>query len=426
MIPTFLGKNMNVEQGYAIEICQKAKSGFKSIRNLSTKKKNDTLLLLADEIVQNKNSIIEANEKDIQMGRSKKLSESMLDRLLLNEKRIYSLSKSVQEIANLPDPVGEVTRGINLSNKIQLVTKRVPIGVIMVIYESRPNVTIDVGALSFKSGNGCILRGGSEAIHSNKALTSIFRSILKKSNISEDALILVEQTDRSLIVPFLKQKDYIDLVVPRGGETLIQFVSENSLIPVIKHDKGICNIFIDESANFQKALDIVINAKTQRPGVCNAVENVFVHENFPHIKDLLQKFKEAKIELLLDKKLLSIFPDAKEATNDDFYTEFLDLRLSAQLVSSIQEAISYIEKYSSGHSEGIITENYTNAELFHSSLDSAAIFINCSTRFHDGGEFGLGAEVGISTGKMHVRGPMGLVHLTTTTTILYGNGQVRQ
>jgi len=416
---------MNESIEYTDSIAKRANGAKREIRTLKTSIKNDVLKLLAEELLKNKESIMKENAKDIEAGKEKNLSPALLDRLLLNEKRIDSLANSVLEIAALPDPIGEVVRGVHLPNGIELVSKRVPLGVVLVIYESRPNVTIDVGALSFKSGNIAILRGGSEAIHSNLALIAIFRNVLKQKNITEDAVIFVDKTDRSHIVTLLKKEKEIDIVVPRGGEGLISFVTENSKIPVVKHDKGVCNIFVDASADFDKAVNILLNAKTQRPGVCNAVENIVIHKDFPKTKELLSALKAKGVDLLLDESLLKIFPEAKLATEDDYALEFLDLRLSGKLVSNLEEAMQFIEKYSSGHSEAILSEDHKSIEKFLSQLDSAALFVNCSTRFHDGGEFGFGAEVGISTGKLHVRGPMGLVHLTTTKTILRGDGQVR-
>lgn len=410
---------------YTDQIAKRAKQATRGIRALKTGVKNDVLKLLADELLKSKQEIINANEKDLAEGKSKNLSPALLDRLLLNEKRIEGLSKAVLEIVALPDPVGEAVRGLQLTNGIDLLSKRVPLGVVLVIYESRPNVTIDVASLAFKSGNVSILRGGSEAIHSNIALSEIFRRCLKQKNINEDGLIFVDRTDRSYVIPLLSKKNEIDIVVPRGGEGLISFITDNSKIPVIKHDKGVCNIFVDASADLDKAIKIITNAKTQRPGVCNAVENIIIHKDFKYSKELLSSLKASGVDLLLDDALLSIFPDAKKVKEEDYAEEFLDLRLSAKSVSSASEAFDFIEKYSSGHSEAILSEDHKNIENFLSSIDSAALFVNCSTRFHDGGEFGFGAEVGISTGKLHVRGPMGLVHLTTTKTILRGDGQVR-
>jgi glutamate-5-semialdehyde dehydrogenase len=410
---------------YTQEICVRAKKASREIKSLNTIRKNSFLKALAKNLLSAEAEICKENEKDLQEAKVKNLSSALTDRLLLNKKRIEGLANSVLEISNLPDPIGEVIRGTTLPNGLDLVTKRVPLGVILVIYESRPNVTIDVGALSFKSGNACILRGGSEAIHTNIYLAELFRKTLKENSIHPDSLVLVEKTDRSILIPLLKKHASIDLVVPRGGEGLINFVTENSSIPVVKHDKGVCNMFIDQSADLQIAINVVLNSKVQRPGVCNALENLVIHKNFEGTEKLLQALMDASVELYLDEPWLSKFPNAKTATEESYSTEFLDLRLSVKTVSSIDEAISFIEKYSSGHTEAILSESVTAIDKFKNSLDSAAIFVNCSTRFHDGGEFGLGSEVGISTGKLHVRGPMGLVHLTTTTTYLHGSGQVR-
>ncbi|EQA45112.1 glutamate-5-semialdehyde dehydrogenase [Leptospira broomii serovar Hurstbridge str. 5399] len=413
------------ELEYVEILCKNAQKASRELRKLNSSKKNAVLEKLAEAIVTRKSEIIAENEKDVTAGKEKGLSTAMLDRLTLDEKRIHNLAKAVLEIKSLPDPVGEVVRGLTLPNGIRLITKRVPLGVVMVIYESRPNVTIDVGALSFKSGNACILRGGSEALHSNNILSNIFRDCLAQAGLSPNAVTLVDKTEREIMIPFLKQTGYIDLVVPRGGEGLINFVSENSIIPVVKHDKGVVNIYIDKSADPEKVLPIVLNSKVQRPGVCNAVENLVIHAEYPHSKELLSELNAKGVQLLLDPPALSLFPNGTPVKPEDYWEEFLDLRLSVKTVNSIEEAISFIENTSSGHTEAIVTEDLSSSNLFLESLDSAALFVNISTRFHDGGEFGLGAEVGISTGKLHVRGPMGLVHLTTTTTYGEGEGQVR-
>lgn len=413
------------QKEYAKHLAERAKKATISVRNLNAKLKNQILLELSQELVASKERIIQENQKDLENGKQKGLSASLMDRLLLNEKRIHALASAVQEIASFPDPVGYVTRGVTLPNGLELVTKQVPLGVIMVIYESRPNVTIDVASLAFKSGNVAILRGGSEAFHSNQILCKIFQGILAKHKISEDAIVFVDQTDRNYMVDFLKLPQYIDLVVPRGGEGLIKFVTENSLIPVVKHDKGVCNLYVDDSANYEMALEVITNSKLQRPGVCNALENLFISKNFSQTTELLLALQERGVKFLVDEACAKILPNAARATEEDYYTEFLDERLSVKIVHDVDEAISEIQKYTSGHTEAILSENQSNIQKFIHSLDSAAIFVNCSTRFHDGGEFGLGAEVGISTGKLHVRGPMGLQHLTTTTTILVGQGQIR-
>ncbi|TGK15197.1 glutamate-5-semialdehyde dehydrogenase [Leptospira fluminis] len=415
----------SVELEYVEELCRKAQIASRELRKLNTFRKNSVLEKLAEALLSRKSTILSENAKDLAAGKEKGLSEAMLDRLALDDKRISNLSKAVLEIRALPDPIGEVIRGLTLPNGIKLSTKRVPLGVVMVIYESRPNVTIDVGALSFKSGNSCILRGGSEAFHSNRILSDIFRDCISAAGISPDAVTFVDQTDREFMVPFLKQTRTIDLVVPRGGEGLIRFVSENSLIPVVKHDKGVVNLYIDKTADPKKAVPIALNSKVQRPGVCNAVENLVLHSGYPRSRELLQSLSEQGVRLLLDPPSLALFPSGEPVKNEDYWEEFLDLRLSVKTVDTIEEAVHFISETSSGHTEAIVTEDLQAANYFTESLDSAALFVNVSTRFHDGGEFGLGAEVGISTGKLHVRGPMGLVHLTTTTTFAEGEGQVR-
>ncbi|MDX1960895.1 MAG: glutamate-5-semialdehyde dehydrogenase [Leptospiraceae bacterium] len=410
---------------YTDTIALRAKKASKQIRTLNTIQKNKFLIRLAAKLKDKQDFILTENSKDIEEGKKKNLSSALLDRLLLNEKRILSLSQAVTEIANLPDPIGVLRRGATLPNGLRLITKQVPLGVVLVIYESRPNVTIDVAALAFKSGNVAILRGGSEAIHSNLALYSIFQETLREENLSEDAIVFVDRTDRANMIPLLKHSKNIDIVVPRGGEALIQFVSENASIPVVKHDKGVCNLFVDESADPTIVDKIVINSKAQRPGVCNALENLIIHKNYSKIEDLLKNLENSSVEILIDEYGKKFLPNVKIASNEDYETEFLDLRLSLKFVDSLDEAIQFIETYSSGHTEAILSNSESNIQKFLSNLDSAALFVNCSTRFHDGGEFGLGAEVGISTGKLHVRGPMGLEHLTTTTTILTGEGQIR-
>ncbi|TGK00187.1 glutamate-5-semialdehyde dehydrogenase [Leptospira langatensis] len=415
----------STESAYVEGLCKEAKSAYRQIRSLSSSQKDQVLERLASSLLSRKEETLKENAKDLEAGKSKGLSSALLDRLTLDEKRIQGLSKAVLEIKSLPDPVGETVRGLTLPNGIRLNTKRVPLGVVMVIYESRPNVTIDVGALSFKSGNACILRGGSEAIHSNTILAQIFQDCLKEAGLPPNAVTFVDRTEREYMVPFLKQTSYIDIVVPRGGEGLIRFVSENSLIPVVKHDKGVVNLYIDKSADPKKVVPIAINSKVQRPGVCNAAENLVIHSEYPYTKELLEELAAKGVQLLLDPRSLAIYPKGQAVTDQDYMEEFLDLRFSVKTVDHIQEAIEFIEVTSSGHTEAIVTEDISAANFFTRSLDSAALFVNISTRFHDGGEFGLGAEVGISTGKLHVRGPMGLIHLTTTTTYAEGEGQVR-
>ncbi|MBM9547233.1 glutamate-5-semialdehyde dehydrogenase [Leptospira sp. 201903074] len=413
---------------YAKELASKAKLASRALKGLTTLQKNAVLLSVEELLLKKESAIIEKNQLDMKNGKEKGLSSAMMDRLLLDSKRIKGMAKSIEEIRNLPDPVGEVVRGTILPNGLELLTKRVPIGVVMTIFESRPNVIIDIASLSFKSGNACILRGGSEAYHSNLILSSLFHEAITEANIpgvTKDAVTFVENTNREAMVPFFQLEELIDVIVPRGGETLIRFVSENSKIPVIKHDKGVTNLYLSNHANPEIVLPILINSKVQRPGVCNALENLFIHKDYPNISGLLTNLETAGIQILGDISIQKLIPSAKLAQENDFYTEFLDTRLSIRLVDSVTEAMENIRKYSSGHTECILSEDVSEIRKFQQELDSAAIFVNCSTRFHDGGEYGLGAEVGISTGKLHVRGPMGLIHLTTTTTYVTGGGQIR-
>ncbi|TGK97629.1 glutamate-5-semialdehyde dehydrogenase [Leptospira levettii] len=413
---------------YAKNIATKTKEASRSLKRLTTNQKNAVLLRFEKLLLENEAEIISKNQIDLKNGKDKGLSPSMMDRLLLDSKRIQGMAKSVLEIRNLPDPVGEVVRGTILPNGLELLTKRVPIGVVMTIFESRPNVIVDIASLSFKSGNACILRGGSEAYHSNLILSSLFHKAIEDSkleSVSKEVVSFVDNTNREAMLPFFQLDDLIDVIVPRGGEALIRFVSENSKIPVIKHDKGVTNLYLSDKADEKIVLPILVNSKIQRPGVCNALENLFIHKNYPNTKVLLHELKQNGVQILGDPSIQSLDPTIPLATEDDYSTEFLDTRLSIKIVGSVEEAMENIQKYSSGHTECILSEDITEIQTFQQRLDSAAIFVNCSTRFHDGGEYGLGAEVGISTGKLHVRGPMGLIHLTTTTTYVTGKGQVR-
>ncbi len=352
----------------------------------------------------------------------------LLDRLKLNDKRIASMIQALREIAALPDPVGEIESGGRLASGVEMIKKRVPLGVVFTIYESRPNVTVDIGALCVKSGNAAVLRGGKEAIHSNLALHGLFQEALRKAGLSEDSVIMVDETDRAFMTALLQQDQYLDLVVPRGGEALIKFISGNSSVPVVKHDKGVCNLFIDASADPEKALEIAANAKLQRPSVCNAVENLLIHSGYAGARDLLQGLKERGAELRGCEKTRAILPDVEAIADADeeYGMEYLDNRLAVKVVDDLDEVADFIFKYGSSHSEAIVAESHEAIDRFSRSLDSAAIFVNCSTRFHDGGQMGMGAEVGISTGRLHVRGPMGLRDLTTMTYLVTGRGEIRR
>jgi glutamate-5-semialdehyde dehydrogenase len=414
---------------YAETIAKNSKEAFQIIRQTSKNQRNQVLTNLIDLMSKKENQeyLIEQNQIDVDNAQKNQLAPALIDRLRLSKKRIEEMIQAVQDIVNLPDPVGEIIKGYTLPNGIELIQKRVPLGSIFTVYESRPNVTIDVGSLCIKSGNSVILRGGKEAFYSNKALYEFFKQALIQANLSEKIIQFVEETDRACMFALLQMDRYIDLVVPRGGEALIQFVSSNTKIPVVKHDKGVCNLYIDESAILDKAITISINAKLQRPSVCNAIENLLIHEKFPYAKELLEALYNAGAQLLGCEKTRKIFPQTKpiEDPDKEYSTEYLDNRLSVKIVSNLDEVVSFIYKYGSGHSEGIVAENYSVIEEFQKRIDSAGIFINCSTRFHDGGQMGMGAEIGISTQRMHVRGPMGLKDLTTTMYILKGNGQIR-
>jgi len=388
---------------------------------------SSTLVLkIGEEILKRKEEIRKENEGDVENAKEKGLSKAMIDRLRLNEKRINQMVDGLKVVANLPDPVGEIVWGTTRPNGLKIRQIRVPLGLILMIYESRPNVTIDAAGLCFKAGNSVILRGGSESFNSNLILVNIMKDVLDKYNIPSSAISFVPTTSRDAIKELLTYDDLIDVVIPRGGENLIKAVKEQSKIPVIFHYKGVCHIFVDKSAQKDMAERITVNAKTQRPGVCNAAETLLIHKDYPSKKELIQALIEKGVEIRGDKRVKEIFPDVKEATEEDWYTEYLDLIISVKIVDSIEEAIAHINKYGSNHSEAIITENYINAEKFLEEVDSATVYVNASTRFTDGGEFGFGAEIGISTQKLHVRGPMALRELTTTKYIVYGNGQIRE
>ncbi len=399
-------------------------------RILSTSKardRNDALKLIADEILASRDYILSENSKDVEIARQKGMKESLIDRLVLNYRRIYEMVDACNEVVELKDPIGEVVDSYVREDGLKIYKTRVPLGVLSVIYESRPNVTVETTILALKSGNCILLKGGSDAINSNKAIVDVMKSALRKSNLPESAVELVEQTDRSVVDFLIKQRDYIDLVIPRGGKSLIEYVVQNSKVPVLETGAGVCHIFVDESANVEKSLAIVDNAKTQRPGTCNAVETLLVHEGIaqvflPKLKEL---FDERHVELRGCEQTQEII-QCVPATQEDWSTEYLDYIISVKVVGGLEEAIAHINKYSTKHSEAILTENYTNAMKFIDSIDSSAVYINASTRFTDGGQFGMGAEIGISTQKLHARGPVGLRDLTTTKYIIFGDYNIRR
>ena len=408
------------------ELGQKAVTAKYALQKLTTKEKNEALIHVAKSLVKEADKLIEANAVDIKAGEEKGMHSGLLDRLRLTEERIRAMAEGLIQVTELPDPIGEVLESYNRPNGLQIEKRRVPMGVIGIIYESRPNVTADAFGLCFKSGNAVILKGGSDALHSNKAITDVIRFALKESGITEDAILLIEATDRSVTQEFMRLKEYVDVLIPRGGAGLIRSVVENSTIPVIETGTGNCHIFVDESADVNKAISIIFNAKTQRIGVCNACESLVIHEN---IKDVLlpklaEKLKEKQVEIRGDEKTAQVI-DCVPVTEEDYGTEYLDYIVSVKTVNSVEEAIAHINRYNTKHSEAIITENMQNAETFLNGVDAACVYVNASTRFTDGFEFGIGAEIGISTQKLHARGPMGLRELTSYKYAIKGNGQIR-
>jgi len=402
-----------------------AKSASRIIATLDPKTKIDVLMDMADTLEANSTIIITQNAKDLEEAKQNNLSASLVDRLLLNAKRIAEMAKAIREIAALKEPVGRVLEGWVVPSGIRIEKVSIPIGVIGIIYESRPNVTSDTAALCFKSGNACVLKGGKEAFYSNAIIASLLQDILEKHNLPKEIISLLPDSSREGVATLIKMDKYVDLIIPRGGEALIRFVSENATVPVVKHDKGVCHTYVDKEANVEQAIEIVLNAKCQRPSACNSLETLLVHEA---VAKFLPRMKEA-LELTgaqikgceRTSKLLNI-PLAKE---EDYHTEHLSNALNIKIVKNVDEAIAHIAEYGSSHSEAILSENYTTIERFLNEVDAACVYANASTRFTDGGEFGFGAEVGISTNKLHARGPMGINDLTTYKFKVYGKGQIR-
>lgn len=408
-------------------LCKRAKEAKYKVEKLSTEEKNDALECIADSLINNTEVILKANQIDIDTGIAKGMKAGLLDRLKLTEERIVAIAEGLRQVKELPDPIGEVLDDYTAANGLKLTKVRVPMGVIGIIYESRPNVTADAFSLCFKSGNAVILKGGSDAINSNKAITMVIRNALSKVGITEDAILLIESTDRSVTTEFMRMKEYVDLLIPRGGAGLIRSVVENSTIPVIETGTGNCHIFIDETADVDKAIEVIMNAKTQRIGVCNACESLVIHENIkdrllPRLKTVLE---EKNVEIRGDEKVRMVI-DCNEATLEDFGTEYLDYIISMKVVNSVDEAINHINTYTTHHSESILTSDEENANKFLKSIDAACVYVNASTRFTDGFEFGFGAEIGISTQKLHARGPMGLKELTSYKYNIRGNYDVRK
>ncbi|MDD5204206.1 MAG: glutamate-5-semialdehyde dehydrogenase [Desulfobacterales bacterium] len=404
-----------------------AKEAARGLRRVERPEKDAALNLMAARLKQKKEEIRRENAKDVSLARDNGLSGSMVDRLTLTDKVIDEMSAGLLEVAGLPDPVGQVTGMWRRPNGLQVGRVRIPLGVIGFIYESRPNVTVDAAALCLKSGNAVILKGGSEAIHSNLILAEILRGALAETGLPERAVQVVPTTDRDSVTSLLKMDDLVDLIIPRGGEGLIRFVAANSRIPVLKHYKGVCHIYVDEEADLNLASEVCFNAKVQRPGVCNAMETMLVHESISEtfLPIIGKRLRDAGVEIRGCAKTVAIIPGAKIAEESDWPAEFLDLVLAVRIVESMDEALDHIDRYGSNHTEAIVTKNYGRARRFLAEVDSSVVLVNASTRFNDGYQLGLGAEIGISTSKLHAFGPMGLEELTTTKFIVYGDGQVR-
>jgi len=413
------------------EIGKKAKEASKKLLTTDTKIKNKALMMIAEELINKKEEIKKVNKIDLEKGKENGLSSALLDRLELTDSRIEAMAHGLKEIAAFTDPIGEILTGWKHKNGMTIAKKRVPLGVIGIIYESRPNVTVDSAGLAIKSSNAVILRGSANAINSNIYLSRLFNKTGIKVGLPENTVQLIENTDRELVNEMVKMNRYIDVLIPRGGKGLKKFIIENATIPVIETGAGVCHVFVDESAKIANALSIIQNAKIQRPSTCNSIETVLIHKNIavkilPDLTDMLLK---DGVELRYSKEALEIVNnrnDVKLANEEDFGAEYLDMIMSLKLVNDINEAIEYINSHSTHHSDSIITEVIDNAEKFLNEVDSAAVYLNASTRFSDGGEFGYGGEIGISTQKLHARGPMGVRELTTTKYIIRGNGQIRE
>lgn len=418
---------MDIKQ-YVSDKAKKAKTASRALANISTEIKNNALFKMAAGLEKEADKLIAENKKDLTAAEKKGLSKAMIDRLTLNPDRIKAMADGLREVAVLPDPVGEVLRMWRRPNGMEVGRMRVPIGLIGIIYESRPNVTADSAALCLKSGNAVLLRGGSEAVHSNTAIVEMLSKAGAEAGIPEGAVSFIENPDRTCVMEMLKLNQFIDLIIPRGGEGLIRMVSDNSTIPVIKHDKGICHVYVDSKADLKMAEEICFNAKVQRPGTCNAMETMLVHQDMAKtfLPAIIGRMKKAGVEIRGCEKTKAIVPDIKAATDKDWDTEYNDLILNVKVVESIEAAMEHIAAHGSQHSEAIISNDYQSARRFQREVDASAVFVNASTRLNDGFEFGLGAEIGISTTRIHARGPMGLEELTSTKFIVSGNGQIRK
>lgn len=410
-----------------MQLAQSSKKAARALAKLNASEKNALLISMADELVNNQKSILDANAKDIQSGKEKGLSNAMLDRLLLTPDRIIGMAKALREVVELPDPVGVISNKRTRPNGLQIGMMSIPLGVIAIIYEARPNVTSDAAGLCLKSGNAVILRGGSEAFNSNVAVVNALHKGIEKCNVDKSIITFVPTTDREAMIELLKLDEYIDLVIPRGGEGLIRFVAENSRIPVIKHYKGVCHLYVDKDADLNIAVNILIDGKTSRPGVCNALETLLVHKNIStkFLPIAFEAMKKRNVEIRGCEKTKSILPEVTSAKEEDYGYEFLDLIIAAKVVDNYGEAVAHIERYGSDHTEVIITENEDTAQKFVKDINSSSVMVNASSRFADGGEMGLGAEIGISTTRLHAYGPMGLEALTTKKFVVTGKGQTR-
>ena len=415
-------------QAYVVAKAGEAREGARSLAKASSQQKNDALLSMAGAMRKRSRELVRENARDVAQAREKGLSRAMIDRLTLTEKRIHDMASGLSEVAALPDPVGEVIRMWQRPNGMTVGRMRVPIGVIGIIYESRPNVTADATSLCLKAGNAAILRGGSEAVHSNKAIVKILRDAAKQHGIHQGAITFIDLVDRAAVMEMLKLEGTIDLIIPRGGEGLIRAVTENSRIPVLKHYKGVCHVFVDRDAELQMAEDICFNAKVQRPGTCNAMETMLVDRKIAgrFLPRMIKRFRDAGVTIKGCPKTKKIVPSVGSAADRDYYNEYLDLILNVKVVEDVDAAMDHIARYSSAHSDTIVTNHYAHAMRFLREVDSSAVLVNASTRLNDGFQFGLGAEIGISTDKIHARGPMGLEELTCTKFIVIGNGQLRE
>lgn len=413
---------------YIQTLGQQAKEAEIQIAQLSTKVKNEILIKSAKALLDNCQNILDINKEDVEKAKTSGVKDAFIDRLTLTEKRISDMADGLRQIASLNDPVGEFLYGKTLPNGLIIQQKRVPLGVIAIIFESRPNVTADAFGLCLKSGNAVILRGGKEAIKTNIAIVNIFKNVLKECGINENAVQIVENTSHEIANELMKAHEYVDVLIPRGSSRLINTVINNSTVPCIQTGVGNCHIFVDESAKLDDAVNIIVNAKTQRPGVCNAVETLLIHKNVASsvLPNIGKELQERNVEIRGDETVRQYIPNSIPATEEDWATEYEDYIVAIKVVEDLDEVIKHIAKYGTKHSESIITENYSNAQRFLNEVDAAAVYVNASTRFTDGGQFGFGAEIGISTQKLHARGPMGLKELTTTKYVIMGNGQVRE